>query len=211
MTSETRATAKSKAAGRRSAAETRDHVLATAHELFYWRGIRAVGVDTVARDAGVAPTTLYRLFDSKDDLVAAYVERTAAAYRDWFTAAVESRQEPRERILAVFDALIAQVQPDVCRGCPFLMALSECPDTGVGAHDESVELKAWVRDQFAALTRDLTASAPATTTDPEALADQLTLVMEGVYASVQALGVDGPARHARDLVATLLATAAPTR
>src|ERR1051326_3612059 len=71
----------------RSAAETREHVLGVAHELFYWQGIRATGVDQVAAEAGVAPTTLYRLFASKDDLIAASVARASGLYREWFDAA----------------------------------------------------------------------------------------------------------------------------
>ena len=86
-------------AGRRSSAETREHVLAVAHELFYWQGIRATGVDKVAAEAEVAPTTLYRLFASKDDLVAAYVERADRGYRDWLTAATAAEVgSPRERL-----------------------------------------------------------------------------------------------------------------
>src|SRR5690242_11999150 len=68
----------------RSSAETREHVLGVAHELFYWHGIRATGVDRVAVAAGVAPTTLYRLFASKDDLIGAYIERADGLYREWF-------------------------------------------------------------------------------------------------------------------------------
>src|SRR5271170_4063056 len=123
----------------RSAAATREHVLAVANELFYWHGIRATGIDQVAAEAGVAPTTLYRLFASKDDLIGAYVERADRLYRDWFEAAA------RQQILAVFDALTEQVQPGRCRGCPFLMALAEFPDPAHPAHRNAVALKAWVR------------------------------------------------------------------
>src|SRR5438309_1752224 len=100
---------------RRTAAETQAHVLNVAHELFYWRGIHASGVDRVAAEAGIAPTTLYRLFKSKEDLVTAYVDRNAAGYRDWFTAAARSGgDDPRAWILAVFDALAQQVRPEHC-------------------------------------------------------------------------------------------------
>src|SRR5687768_13154293 len=91
-------------ATRRSSAETREHVLQVAHDLFYWQGIRAVGVDRIAAEAGVAPTTLYRLWASKDDLVAAYVERADREYRVWFDAAT-GQGRPRERILSLFDEL----------------------------------------------------------------------------------------------------------
>jgi AcrR family transcriptional regulator len=184
---------------RRKAAETREHVLEVAHTLFYWEGIRSTGVDRVAAEAGVAVTTLYRLFASKDDLVAAYVERAHEAYRHWFTQATEAGgDDPRQRILALFDALTEQVQPDRCRGCPFLMVLAEFPDPNSAPHRNAVAMKAWVRAQFGELARSVTA------TDPAALADQLSLTMEGVYASVQALGVTGPARQVRTVVQLLL-------
>jgi AcrR family transcriptional regulator len=188
-------------ASRRSSAETREHVLATAQELFYWHGVRAVGVDTVAAEAGVAPTTLYRLFASKDDLVAAYVERADRHYREWFEQATrKDGRSPRERILALFDALADQVRG--CRGCLFLMALTEFPDSDLPTHRHAVAMKRWVRARIGALTRELAATGRVD--DPAALADQLTLIMEGVYASVQALGAAGPARRARALVEALV-------
>src|SRR5580658_3065861 len=114
---------------RRTAAETREHVLAVTQRLFYWNGIRATGVDRIAAEAGVAPPTLYRLFASKDDLVAAYVEANAAGYKEWVTEMTRPELgTPRERILSLFDALGEQVQPERCRGCPFLMTLAEFPD-----------------------------------------------------------------------------------
>jgi AcrR family transcriptional regulator len=189
----------------RSGKETREHVLEVAHDLFYWNGIRATGIDRVAAEAAVAPTTLYRLFASKDDLIGAYMERAGGLYRDWFDAATEAGgADPRQRILALFDALTEQVQPGQCRGCPFLMALAEFPDPAHPAHRNAVELKQWVRTRFGELTAEL---GPARTAHGEALADQLALVMEGVYASVQALGVGGPARRARAFAEALLATA----
>ena len=76
----------------RSAAATREHVLAVASELFYWNGIRATGIDRVAAEAGVAPTTLYRVFASKDDLIGAYIERADRLYRDMVRDGGEGRR-----------------------------------------------------------------------------------------------------------------------
>jgi AcrR family transcriptional regulator len=188
---------------RRTAAQTREHVLAIAHELFYWHGIRATGIDAVAAEAGVAPTTLYRLFASKDDLIAAYVERADRLYREWMTeATAPAVGAPRERILALFDALDEQVQPQHCRGCPFLMALAEFPDPQLPAHAHAVATKAWVRRRLRELTDALAEVTPLS--DPEALADQLAVVMEGVYASAQALGAAGPARRGRAIAEALI-------
>jgi AcrR family transcriptional regulator len=190
---------------RRTAEQTREHVLDVAHELFYWMGIRATGVDRVAAEAGIAPTALYRVFPSKDALVAAYVKRTERRYREWFEAATRADgRSPVERILALFDALARQVQPERCRGCPFMMTLTEFPDSALEAHQSAVRLKKWVRARIRRLVDEVCSARPRKGIDAAALADHLTLLFEGVYATVQALGVEGPARRARDLVARLI-------
>src|SRR3954471_672569 len=188
---------------RRTAAQTREHVLAVAHELFYWHGIRATGVDAIAAAADVAPTTLYRLFASKDDLIAAYVDRADRLYREWMTDATATGVgSPRERILALFDALDEQVQPQRCCGGPLLMALAEFPDPQLPVHARAVATKAWVHGRLRELTNALAAAEPVD--DPGALADQLAVAVEGVYAAAQALGASGPARRARAIAETLV-------
>lgn len=200
-------TAIKKKRARRDSAETREHILAVAAELFYWEGVHATGVDTVAAKAGVAPTTLYRLFASKDALVAAYVERCSAAYRERLTAVTApAAGAPRARILAVFDVFADEALSDACRGCPFLMVLAEFPDPGHAAHQGAVAHKAWVRDLLLELVRELAQDTPIA--DPAALADELALIAEGIYGSVQSLGASGPARLGRTCAEILLDVAA---
>ena len=188
---------------RRTAAETRAHILAVARELFYWQGIRATGVDRVLAAADVAAPTLYRLWSSKDDLVVAYVAASAEGYRAWFDAAAAAGgDDARGQVLAVFAALDEQVQPHQCRGCPFLMALAEYPDPEHPVHRAAVAAKQWVAGRFAELATGYAKDHDGV--DADALAAHLVLLMEGVYASVAALGVKGPARHARDVAAALL-------
>jgi AcrR family transcriptional regulator len=189
----------------RSAAETREHILDVAEQLFYWDGIRATGVDKITHDAGVAPTTLYRLFASKDELVAAYVDRYAAGYRNWIDTLISvPDMSPRDRILAFFDGLADNTAPESFRGCPFLMALAEYPDPDSAAHASARTVKAWVRAKL----RELTGQLPGVTPRARAIAaDQLALVVEGIYASTAALGTDGPAKHARSLAALVIDTA----
>ncbi|MGY2011682.1 hypothetical protein ACW9HC_32320 [Nocardia gipuzkoensis] len=147
---------------------------------------------------------MYRLFASKEDLVAAYLESEDQHYREWFTAAADSALEPRDRILAVFDALAVQVRHGRCRGCPFLIAIDEIPDRGLASHKNAVTMKSWVRAQFTRLAEDFTVGT--STMDPAALADQLMLIMEGLYATVAEFDAEGPAARAKDLVRSLLAT-----
>jgi AcrR family transcriptional regulator len=192
-------------APRRSAEDTRAHVLDVAHELFYWNGIRATGVDRVAADAGIAPTALYRLFPSKDALITAYVERNERRYQEWFDQATRADgRSAGARIVALFDALADQVRPQRCRGCPFLMALTELPDAGLDAHRSAVRLKRWVRSRVRRLVDLLAAERASRCFDPAALADHLVLLFEGVYATVPSLGASGPARRARSLAAALV-------
>lgn len=183
----------------RSSSETKEHVLAVAHELFYWNGIRATGVDRVAAEAGVAPTTLYRLFASKDDLVAAYVGRAFEQYRAWMLGAVSAAgPDPRAQILAVFGAQAERIRPELCRGCVFLMAVTEFPDKNLSGHRQSVAAKIWMLDLF----RELAGKTELA--EPDAIADQLMLVFEGVHASTQGLGHHGPPRQALTLVRMIL-------
>ncbi len=192
-----------RAPSHRSSAQTREHVLAVAGQSFYAAGIHATGIDAIASRAGVAPTTLYRLFASKDDLVAAYVERCSERYQALLAqATAPDGRTPRERILGVFDAFAGDVASGSCRGCPFLMVLAEYPDPQSPAHAGAVAHKTWLRDLFHALVDELASAMPIR--DPEALGDRLALLAEGVYGSVQALGPGGPAAHGRSCAEALL-------
>ena len=193
----------------RSAAATREHVLAVASELFYWNGIRATGIDRVAAKAGVAPTTLLprirvqgrpgrRLHRARGPAVPGMVRGGGEGRRRRAWAA-----DPR----GVRRAHRAGPAGPVPRLPVRLMALAEFPDPAHPAHRNAVALKAWVRIRFGELAAAL---GPPGSGDPQALADQLALVMEGiVYASVQALGVDGPARRGRAFAEALLPCGRP--
>ncbi|HEX6766096.1 MAG TPA: TetR/AcrR family transcriptional regulator [Polyangiaceae bacterium] len=197
---------------RRASSDTREHVLDVAHDLFYWTGIRATGVDRVAAEAGIAPTALYRLFPSKDALVAAYVERAAGRYREWFDEATRADGRPAAlRVVALFGALAERVKPEVCRGCPFIMAVTEFPEDEAECHRAAVRLKEWVRGRFRSLAAEVAAEAPHRHFEPASLADHLTLLFEGVYATVPTLGASGPARGARDFAAALVGVGPPSR
>jgi AcrR family transcriptional regulator len=189
---------------RRSGAETRALVLGVAEELFYTDGIRATGIDRVAAAAGVAPTTLYRLFASKDDLIAAYLEHGREQYLAWLDRGLSAAGTPAQRLLAAFDEQAAAARTEGFRGCPFLMALAEFPDPAHPAHVTAVRTKAEVRDRLRAVAGEL--GAP----DPDVLTDRLLLVMEGVYATIPAFGTDGAAAQAR-AVAELVLSAVPRR
>ncbi|MFI6484294.1 TetR/AcrR family transcriptional regulator [Nonomuraea sp. NPDC050663] len=180
-------------------------MLHVAGELFYRKGIRATGIDLVAVQADVAPTTLYRLFTSKDGLVGAYVENTHQDFRAQVAGAtLAAGPDPRDQILAIFDVVFDQVSSEQYRGCPMQMALAEFPDPDLPAHRNAVIAKSWFRETIGELTARLDID------DPGQLADHLTLVFEGLHASGQSLGPQGPAKQARSLIEKLI-PAAPVR
>ncbi|GAB1514035.1 TetR/AcrR family transcriptional regulator [Actinophytocola sp. KF-1] len=191
---------------RRTAAETRELILDVASRLFYWHGIRATGVDKIAAEAGVSPNVLYRAFATKDDLVAAYVARSAETGRARFEAAVAAAgPDPRARILAMFDVLAEDIRPEVFRGCACMMTLAEFPDPDLPAHRRAVATKQWVRTRFGELTEQLGVARPAE------LADQLSIIWEGTSSTAQAMGADGPPTATRALVTAILDHHLPAR
>jgi AcrR family transcriptional regulator len=172
----------------------KERILETADRLFYLRGIRAVGVDTIAAEIGISKRTLYNHFPSKDELIAAYLERR-------FTHAPASDKPPLEQILGTFDRLERGFASKGFRGCPFVNAVAE-----LGAEDQSVKKIAiafkesrriWFRDLLMQLN----------VADADGLATQLTLLVDGSIA--QDLVRDDPsmARAAKEAARVLLANA----
>jgi AcrR family transcriptional regulator len=186
---------------RKTAAENRQHVLASASPLFYRQGIRAVGMDQIIKEAGVGNATVYRQFPTKDHLATAYVQERADA---WFTrmrSAADGVEDPRGKILAVFEVTAGDIGGATYRGCPMLNTHTEFPDPAHPAHTVAVVHKLQVCEWFRALAEDAGAK------DPQVLAEQLVLVLNGTLSTAAVLGPDGPARQGHALARQLIAAA----
>jgi len=152
----------------------RERILATARDSFYREGIRAVGVDTLIARSGVAKMSFYRSFRSKDDLVCAYLECEAAEYWQWWDAVVGSHaQAPRKQLRALFGGTVDRAVAADFRGCPFSNTLVEFPEESHPARAVIVRFK----DERHTRLRELAKAANAR--DPERLADQLGILLEG--------------------------------
>lgn len=187
------------------ASSPRERILDAASAAFYRRGIRAVGVDGVIADAGVAKATLYRHFPSKDALVQAFLERRDRRWRAWFEEAVDRlAPDPAARPLAVFDALGEWFASDDFRGCAFINAAVEITDP---AHPA----RAAVRDHEERLAEHLlNLCREAGLDDPEGASAALFLLVEGAIVCALVEGTDAPARRARAAAERLLEAPAPT-
>lgn len=176
-----------------TAPSARERILASAIELFYRDGIRAVGIDTVIAHSGVAKMSLYRNFASKDELIVAFLEVRRVRYWDWWDKVAAAEEgNPRAQLRAIFQALAERTTGDDYRGCPFINTSAEFPEK---SHPARIVVRRF-KDEMQARLRALTAALGAK--DPDGLADQLILVVDGAYATGQILG---PARQATAIVA----------
>ncbi len=159
---------------------TRERIVAAASKLFYGQGVRAVSVDAVAEKAGLTKRTFYYHFASKDDLIAAYLERrdqpNLGLFRHWFT---ESGGELADKVAAIFRTLGQAARRPAWKGCGFLRTAAELADMpghpairiGI-AHKKRFE--DWLKTVFEA----------DGILEAELLARQILLLLDGCFATV---------------------------
>ncbi|BBZ78654.1 TetR family transcriptional regulator [Mycolicibacterium anyangense] len=156
----------------------RERILATAGELFYREGIRAIGVDTVAERAGVSKTSLYRQFESKDALIAAFASGQDQAYWQWWDGLEERyAQDPHALLEALLSGIAKRIARRDFRGCPFLNLLTEFPD------DEHPGRRVAARHKSEMQTRLIGLCGRLGAAEPDRAGSQLALVINGAYAS----------------------------
>jgi AcrR family transcriptional regulator len=180
----------------------RERLLNTAADLFYREGIRAVGVDLVVERTGVAKTSLYRHFPSKNDLIAAVLERDDQNYwAHWERITREAGQDPAAELSAHVRWIAQYIDRPEFRGCAFLNAATEFPGADHPARIIALHHKAELRRRLGALTRRVGVR------DPDGLADQLVLLIEGAYANGQLRGKRGPVQALPGAAAALIQAA----
>ena len=154
----------------------RERLLQAANELFYAEGVHTVGIDRVIERAGVAKATLYSTFGSKDELIRAYLEGRGRVRQERTVHAVDDVTSPRERLLAVFDALGESLSKPSYHGCAFINASGEARPGGP-IEEVADEFRGWLRNLLTELARDAGAA------EPERLAGQLHLLYDGANVS----------------------------
>ena len=168
----------------------RKRIFDTASELFYRKGIRAVGVETIAEEAKTTKMSLYRSFPSKDELVAEWLrDHDIKFWQTWDATSRRFPANPRKQLKATFTLLAKHVIDPQARGCPMANAAVELTDKDHPARKVIEAHKAKLRTRLAEMCARVGARKP------RLLADQLFLLMEGAQVSTQILGVRGPARN----------------
>jgi AcrR family transcriptional regulator len=177
----------------------RQRILAAARELFYRRGIHAVGVDAIAEAAGTNKMTLYRHFASKDVLVAACLsELTQEFDAAWSSIAATHVGDPKGQLMAWLHHICDFKEHEAERGCAFANAAVELPDKDHPARRVIREYKTAAREQLIRLCHD------AKLTDPERLADQVFLICEGARVTAQSVGTEGLSARLAEMLEALV-------
>jgi AcrR family transcriptional regulator len=178
----------------------RERILAAARELFYRRGIHAVGVDAIAEAAGTNKMTLYRHFDSKDVLVAACLsELTKEFDLAWDAIAAAHAGDPKGQLLAWLRHVCDFKVNEAERGCGLANAAVELPDKDHPARRVIREYKTELRERLIRLCRD------AKLADPERLADEVFLICEGARVTAQSVGTEGLSARLAEMLEELVA------
>jgi AcrR family transcriptional regulator len=180
----------------------RERLLRIADELFYARGLHAVGIDEIIEKSGAAKATLYAHFSTKDDLIASYLRRRSVRWREHMTARLAASQaSPIERIDSVFAILAEGCGTPGFRGCPFINAAVEYPDPRHPASLAGSEHRQWILELFRSLVVE------AKIRQPDRLAAQLALLYDSAMVGTQMNRNPTAASHARDIARILVEAA----
>ncbi len=167
-------------AAARGAGRVRERILDVASGLFYREGVRAVGVDLVVERAGVAKTSLYRHFPTKDDLIAAFLDREDADFwRHWDEVAGRHAGAPKAELDAHMAWIGARIERPNYRGCPQINTAAEFADAHHPARRVAARHKSEMRRRLAVLAKKLGARRP------EELAQQFGFLIDGAFVSGQ--------------------------
>jgi AcrR family transcriptional regulator len=192
--------ARSKSADPAAASESvRDRILNTARELFYREGARAVGVDTVVAQSGVAKTSLYRWFPSKDALIVAVLEEEAKdRWAGWDYNAQRADPAPREQLRAHLAGITRYVSSSKYRGCPFANVITDFPDPTHPSRAVCRAVDEELRRRLFALVSKLDVE------NPDELTDQFVLLINGAFATAMCHDKNGPQKYLVPIAETLI-------
>jgi len=181
----------------------RNRILATARDLIYREGARAVGVDRIVAESGVAKTSLYRWFKSKDDLIAAVLESEQENVLAHWDRNVASHNSPLDQLRAQFKSVEEYIVSPEFRGCCFLNAATAFADDAHPARIQACAFKEEITRRIFVLCKAFGAR------QPKLLADQLSLLIDGAYISAQTVGLRGPCVQLQETAETLIQAQLP--
>jgi AcrR family transcriptional regulator len=183
-----------------SADSTAERLLSTASRLFYANGVRAVGVEWIVAESGVAKTSLYRHFETKDDLVAAFLEREDREFwQQWDEVVASAAGNPTAEVLGLLEWIGKRVSRDGYRGCPQINVAAEFADPAHAARSIRRRHKLEMFERLKGIVVRIGVTRPDDT------ATQLALLIDGAFTSDGRLSKTGAVRILQSGAQALLA------
>lgn len=167
--------------------KAKEKILKTADRLFYENGIRAVGIDTIISEAGVAKATLYNNFPSKNDLIIDYLESRSCSVLD-------NIDNKNISIIEYFQGFLEYVKNNDISHCPFISAMSEFTHEDDEVHKAAVNFKKKSYDSLKKLAEKENLK------NPEIVAEQLMVISNGASIQYQIFGKEYNTKPILDLV-----------
>jgi AcrR family transcriptional regulator len=180
-------------------ANPRERILETAAALFYPHGYRAIGVDRIIAESGVAKMTFYKHFPSKDELIAAYLQRTSESYWIWLESVIAREPDPRRQLELIVSTVADQSVRQECLGCTFLAAAVEFPALDHPAHAVALDYKKRLLAKLTALAQAMNVRRP------EALAAGVMLLIDGAWSAARVFGPGSYSFHLVSAAQALIA------
>lgn len=181
--------------------ETRQRLLDSTERLIYQSGIGATGMDAIVKSSGIARKSIYRYFDSKEDLVSAALRARDQRWMHWFIQATNKSADPEENVLSIFEALHTWFATSDFRGCAFINAAGEIGDANMPVRTIAKDHKIKLYDHLRKLT------AQCAVHDPDQLAAEFLILVDGAIAIALVMGDKTTASKAKLMATKLLAAA----
>lgn len=177
----------------------REKILNVATTLFETRGINASGVDTIIAESGVAKSTLYKYFPSKNQLIMAYLREKSDRFYEWLNAKLLSQKKNSLEILYELCDLVEQwISTPEFRGLPFHIASVEFPDPAHPINTYSIELSNELQKYLSKI------AGLAGVRDPDTLGQQLAIIYEGAALIERLSPGSGAPKRAKYAALTLI-------
>ncbi|WP_309620459.1 TetR/AcrR family transcriptional regulator [Salinibacterium sp.] len=157
-------------------APAKGRILDTANVLFYEDGIRNVGVDRIISASSVTKATFYKHYRAKDNLIVEYITHRHATVRANLEAIIASSPNAEIALREFIAAVIAEIDRPGFRGCPFINAAAEFPQSDHPVRKVVTAHREWYVDTLAELLRGMGHPVPGDA------ADELLLARDGALA-----------------------------
>jgi AcrR family transcriptional regulator len=177
----------------------REQILETATKLFYQNGFRAVGIDTIIAESGVAKMTLYKHFRSKDELIVAYLERSNQGFWGWCEEVIKPFEgNPKRQLETIFEGVAELASSPQCMGCTFTGAAGEFPELDHPGHKAALQHKKQVLAKFKELAK------AAKLRQPQVVAEQLLMLMDGAWNAARMFGPNSHAKRVAEAAKVII-------